>query len=288
MNAAEEWSARGEPGAGRALVKTRAGRVAVSWAGAGPALVLLPAAGRVAADFGAVRSRLAERHLTVALDWPAMGESPAPEDPARTSASLLAAAVEDVLQEIDPGPAVLIGHSVGGFAAARLAARAPQRVSALVLVNAGGFGRIGPFARLFCSIKGRAWVTRMGEGRFARFHTRRRTEAAADMIARVDRARQGPAYSQAVAAVWRSFARPDARLDGPGGEAARIRCPTLLVWGARDPVIPLRAARAAERAIAGSRLILLDTGHTPFVEDVPAFLGAVEPFLSAARDASRA
>jgi pimeloyl-ACP methyl ester carboxylesterase len=268
--------------AGRAEVDTRAGRVAVSWSGAGPPLLLLPAAGRAAADFDAVSEPLAARHRVIAVDWPGMGESPAPERPEQLSAPLLADALEDVIAALAPGPVAIVGHSVGGFAGARLAARAPDSVRALVLVDAGGFADIGLFARLFCAVKGRVWITRAVEARFARFHTHRRTEAAERMIARVEVARRRPGYAEVVAALWRSFARPGARLDGPGGEAAAIRCETLLVWGARDPVIPLRAGRAAARAIAGARLVALETGHSPFAEDPDGFLAAVEPFLAAA------
>lgn len=260
------------------LIDTRAGRVAVSSVGSGPPVVLLPAGGRAAADFEPLRTRLAVRCRVIALDWPGMGESPAPERPGRLSASLLADAVDDVLAAIACGPAIVIGHSVGGFAAARLAARAPGRVRALVLVNAGGFIRLGRFERLFCAVRGIAWLTRATEARFARFHTRRLTVEAAAMIARVDEARRRPGFAEVVAAVWRSFARPESRVDG---EAGAIQCDALLLWGARDPVIPVRAARAAVGAIARAQLTLLATGHTPFLEDPAGFAAALDPFLAA-------
>jgi pimeloyl-ACP methyl ester carboxylesterase len=258
-------------------LSTRAGRLAVTTAGDGSPLVLVPANGRAAADFDAVRPSLQRRHRTIALDWPAMGAAPAPERPAETTAVLLAGALEDALDALGVGRAILVGHSVGGFAAARLAARAPDRVAALVLVDAGGFAALGPFGRLFCAVKGRPAVTRALEGRFARFHTRRCTAEAARMLARVDAARRRAGYADVVGAVWRSFARPESDLRA---EARAIRCPALLVWGARDPVIPLAAARAAARAIPGARLAVLQTGHTPFVEDPEGFLAHVEPFLA--------
>ncbi|WP_437980339.1 alpha/beta fold hydrolase [Sorangium sp. So ce117] len=269
--------APGTTAAGRLGVATRAGRLAVTSAGSGPPVVLLPANGRAAADFDAIRPRLAERHRTVALDWPAMGDSPAPERPRAMSASLLADALEDALDALDVGPAILVGHSVGGFAAARLASRAPDRVRALVLVNSGGFARVGPLERLFCAVKGLPAVTGALEGRFARFHTRCPNEHTARMLARVEAARRREGYAEAVGAVWRSFARPESDLRAA---ARAIRCETLLVWGARDPVIPRSAAIFAQRAIPGARLAWLDTGHTPFAEAPGRFLEAVEPFLA--------
>jgi len=258
-------------------VPTRAGRLAVTIAGDGPPLLLLPANGRAADDFDAVRPRLQRHHRTIALDWPAMGAAPAPERPGDTTAALLAGALEDALDALGVARARFVGHSVGGFAAARLAARAPERVAALVLVDAGGFAELGTFGRLFCAVKGRPAVTRALEGRFARFHTRSRGAVVARMLARVDAARRRAGYADVVGAVWRSFARPESDLRG---EAQAIRCPALLVWGARDPVVPLAAGRTAARTISGARLAVLETGHTPFVEDPEGFLGHVEPFLA--------
>jgi pimeloyl-ACP methyl ester carboxylesterase len=62
--------------------------------------------------------------------------------------------------------------------------------------------------------------------------------------------------------------------------ARAIRCPTLVVSGKRDPVIPLASGRAARAAIPGARIAEMDTGHCPFVEDPEGFLAEVSPFLA--------
>jgi pimeloyl-ACP methyl ester carboxylesterase len=78
------------------------------------------------------------------------------------------------------------------------------------------------------------------------------------------------------AVLWRSFARPEHDLHP---RAAQLRSPTLIVWGARDLGLPLRAGRATHAAIAGSRLEVLDSGHMPFSSDPRAFLSLVMPFI---------
>lgn len=80
------------------------------------------------------------------------------------------------------------------------------------------------------------------------------------------------------AALWRSFARPehDLRL-----RAAQLRAPTLIIWRTKDIGLPPRAG-CHLRAIAGSRLEVLGTGHRPFSSDPQAFLSLVMPFIERA------
>ena len=85
------------------------------------------------------------------------------------------------------------------------------------------------------------------------------------------------------AALWRSFAAPQANLLS---RADQISAPTLIVWGAKDTAIPLRFGRATHRAIPGSRLEVLPTGHVPFSSQPERFLDVVRPFLAAAHPCS--
>jgi pimeloyl-ACP methyl ester carboxylesterase len=247
--------------------------------GEGPPLVLLPANGHDARDFDAVRGALAARFETFAFDWPGMGASPPLDHPDTARAGLFAEMLEDATDALSLAPTVFIGHSAGGFASARLAARKPDRVRALVLVDAGGFTEPDAISVAFCRLKGTRVAIRLGEGAFARWHAKRRNPHVHAMLARIDAARRGDAYAATVAGVWRSFAEPDHSL---GDEARCIQCPTLLVWGGLDPVLPAKVAgAAAARAIQGSRLSVLPTGHSPFVEAPDEFLAEVLPFLEA-------
>jgi pimeloyl-ACP methyl ester carboxylesterase len=56
--------------------------------------------------------------------------------------------------------------------------------------------------------------------------------------------------------------------------------PVLLVWGARDAIIPVRHAERAHRAIAGSHLEIFDgVGHLPQLEAPARFVTVLERFL---------
>jgi pimeloyl-ACP methyl ester carboxylesterase len=259
------------------MIPTRIGRIALTSQGEGPLLVLVPAAGRAAADFSAIVPALALRFRVVALDWPSTGASPAADRPDNATARVFAETLREVVEALGE-PGVVLGHSVGGFAAARLALDAPDLVRGLVLVAPFGFFSFGPVTRALCAMKGRTAVTRAIEGYFARAHTIRRTAHTAGMFSRVDNALARPGYAEITAALWRSFPDPDNDLR----QAARsIRCPTLVCWGWLDPVIPVICALTAARAVPGAKLALFRTGHTPFVEDTAAFLRKLEPFLAA-------
>jgi pimeloyl-ACP methyl ester carboxylesterase len=58
--------------------------------------------------------------------------------------------------------------------------------------------------------------------------------------------------------------------------------PTLIVWGKKDPIIPVGVCESTHKAIKGSRSVVLDTGHVAFASKPDKFLKLVEPFISEA------
>ncbi|MFI0357965.1 alpha/beta fold hydrolase [Actinomadura sp. 9N407] len=257
-------------------VATSLGRIAVAVEGEGPPVLLLHANPGCHRDYDAVIPALAQRYATYAVDWPGYGGS------ARPGESLSAMAYARVLPEIVTGlgldRAAVIGNSVGGYAAARLAIEHPDRVTALVLVNSGGFSALNPASRGFIRVMGTDTAMRLLAGRLPRFYLRRRTPAVREIIARDTARRRDPAANAVAAALWRSFAAPEHDLRS---RAAAIIAPTLLVWGSRDPMVGMDAS-GVRRAMPKATWRALPTGHAPFAEAPERFLGAVLPFLDAA------
>src|ERR1700730_10421123 len=120
-------------------VETRTGLVAYEEQGTGTPLILLHANAGDHFHFDGIVPTLAQSYRTIALDWPGFGASAPPSPPQAGTAMLMADVLEDVVNRLDLEPAILIGHSVGGYAAARLAIGHPERVRALLLVDSGGF-----------------------------------------------------------------------------------------------------------------------------------------------------
>jgi pimeloyl-ACP methyl ester carboxylesterase len=61
-----------------------------------------------------------------------------------------------------------------------------------------------------------------------------------------------------------------------------VSCPTLIVWGRNDRIVPVGGAYEYERLITGSRRVIFeDTGHVPMIERPAAFNQLLEEFLGA-------
>ena len=257
-------------------LQTSAGRVAYSDTGSGPMLVLLHATLHDRHDYDPILTALAASHRVIAVDWPGHGESDAAGGGQQVTAPLLADVLEEVVLERDLRDLRLIGNSVGGFAAARLAIRHPGRVAGLVLVDNGGFVN-NPITRTFCRVLGTPAITKRIMPRFVKSYMQPKTPSDHAIIERtVARARTSEGTALA-ASMWRSFATPEHDLHE---QADKLTAPTQILWGKKDKAAPLRVGRATHKLLPHSELEILDTGHAVFSSDPEAFLRVVEPFLA--------
>ncbi|MBU6281421.1 alpha/beta hydrolase [bacterium] len=251
---------------------------AVHESGAGPGLVLLHANGGDHRDFAPVIDRLAGWHRVHAIDWPGWGES---EPAGSLTATGYAALLPRVLDRLGSGPVVLLGNSVGGFAAILAAAARPDLVRALVLVDPGGFTPRWPGTIAACRAIGSQRLAPSMMRILPRLYLRRPGPAVDAIRSRSVEMSSDPQLVRVFASIWRSFAEPehDAR------EAARrVKAPTLLVWGRRDPVLPWFVdGRRACRALPGAEVVTLPCGHQAYAEMPEEFLAAVDPFLRSIR-----
>jgi pimeloyl-ACP methyl ester carboxylesterase len=166
---------------------------------------------------------------------------PGPEDP---HADDVLRALEDVILAESPDrPVVLVGHSLGGTIALRLAARSPERVGALVMITAP----TGPIdlddlqrlaiarADLLVPVLRLAGPWTMTEWLL------RGMDADGAEIALVTRQWSDSGHFRAMVGYYDSFLAPRP-LDRLGQDIARLRAPTLLLWGGSDGLIPISMA----------------------------------------------
>ncbi len=264
--------------------------VAYRSAGEGPVLLLVHGMAGSSLTWRHVMPRLAKRFTVVAPDLLGHGESAKPRG--EYSLGAHADILRDLLNALGHDRATFVGQSFGGGIAMQLAYQFPERCERLVLVSSGGLGREVHFLL-------RALTTTGAEQVLALACTpalRAAASQVADWLRRVG-IRSTPAAEE----IWRSYASladADARraffltlravvdLGGQSvGAADRLylsaQIPTLIVWGARDPLIPVRHAFAAHRAIAGSRLeIFEDVGHYPHCEAPERFADVLVRFIT--------
>lgn len=256
--------------------------VAVHVTGSGPGIVLLHANGGDHRDFAAIGPDLARTRTVYAVDWPGHGES----DPvADVTACAFAELLPTVLEGLDCGPVVLLGNSVGGFAALRTAIARPDLVHKLVLVNPGGFTPRTPFMFATCKLFGSDRVAAKVMRQLPRLYLRGSTDGVAAARDRAKVASKSPDQVATFASMWKSFSDPchDSRR---GVELLTV--PTLLVWGKKDPVLPwwIDGKRAA-KALPGATVVTVNCGHQAFLETPREFSEILEAFLAEAKPQSR-
>lgn len=265
------------------LIQLDAGILHVDEQGTGEPLLLLHANPGDPRDFDAVLPALSERYRVLRVSWPGYGWSPAPEPSSAATAMLFATLLEQLVLKLDLSGLRIVGNSVGGYAAARLALSQPQRVKSLVLVSPGGFTEHSFFTRDFCRFKGREYVTRALNGFLAWRYLRHKTPVTIAMRERARREQRSPAAVAVNAALWRSFILPEHDLRAL---AAGMSVPVLVLGGRYDLLIPATESRRAAALIPGAHCIILPCGHSPFAEIPEIFLAAVLPFLQGAEGAS--
>ncbi|MET8451317.1 alpha/beta hydrolase [Streptomyces sp. NPDC005209] len=266
----------------RMTVATALGDVAVRCAGpaGAPGLLLLHANPGDGRDYDAVLPALADHHRTYVVDWPGYGDSTV-SDPELVTPEGLVEVAGRVLGALEgEGAVTVVGNSVGGYVACRLA-EGPyaERVAGLVLVDPAGFSASNTLTRWFCrEVMGRPAVARRLVVPLARAYLGAlRTPSARATFRRV---RRLPGERDRLAvhcALWRGFAVPGF---GPADPAA-IDVPVLLMWGRRDPVVPaFLDGRRARRALPRHTVsVLLPTAHEPYNERPDLFLRHTLAFL---------
>ncbi len=244
--------------------------------GEGRPVILLHANPGDRRDFNGIVPALSGHYRVISLDWPVYGDSPAPANPRQSSAMFFARVLNEFVRALALPPALIIGNSVGGYAAARLALERPEYVAGLVLVSPGGFTRPSLFSRLFCAMQGSPLA--IPPDIFARIYLHHHDGEAANVLARAGAGQKTGDARQVNRAVWRSFSHPEHDL---GTIASSIRQPTLLIFGHHDPVISARKdGRRAQAAMPDAEFCVMDTGHLAFAEQPQAFISEVLPFMA--------
>jgi pimeloyl-ACP methyl ester carboxylesterase len=104
--------------------------------GDGPPIVFVHGMGTSATTWERCMDRLADRFTVIAVDLLGHGGSPVPDDPTEYTRDRALADLDDVLADLD-APAVLVGHSLGGYLALAHAATRPGVARAIVVLNTG-------------------------------------------------------------------------------------------------------------------------------------------------------
>ncbi len=270
-------------------------RIVYRTAGKGPVALLVHGLAGSSATWRHVLPALAEHYTVVAPDLLGQGESDKPRGDYSLGAH--ANTLRDLLDALGHARATLVGQSLGGGVVLQFAHQFPERCERLVLVDSGGLGREVTFYLRMLTAPG-------FESVFPLLCSPRLRDAGNRVAAWLGRLgiRSAPAGQE----IWRSYAsladtesrraffRSLRDVIDSGGQAISAlgrlphaaRLPTLIVWGARDPFIPVSHAVAAHAAIPGSRLEVFEgVGHYPHCEAPERFVEVLVDFITSTRPA---
>jgi pimeloyl-ACP methyl ester carboxylesterase len=271
-------------------------RVSYRCAGSGPLLVLIHGIAGSSATWLDVMPTLARRYTVLAPDLLGHGDSAKPRGDYSLGAH--ASGLRDLLTALGHGRATIVGHSLGGGIAMQLAYQFPELVERLVLVSSGGLGpelhlslraAALPGAEYVLPLLCAPWIRNVGDA-VSRSLSRVGLRAAADMeeIWQGFRSLDSTESRQAFLHTARSaIDLGGQRVDASDRLYLAAYAPTLLLWGERDPIIPVAHGRAAHERIKGSTLVTFPrSGHFPHRDEPRAFVTAVDEFCRSTRPAN--
>ena len=279
---------------------------------AGPAgghvVVLVHGTGAWSEIWRETMRRLADRgYRAVAVDMPPFGFSERPAANDYTTATQ-GRRLADLLTRFDRAGVTVVGHSFGARATVESVMLAPERIRALVLVDAAlGLHAPDGSALPDAADPPGAISTALALGLVRRplvaglltnpMMTRlllqqliSRKEAATPAMVEMLHRPLAIAGSTTALGEWLQwFVHPDRpALSGRIASYRTLRVPVLVVWGSTDTVTPLPQGRAVASLLASARLrVLENTGHIPAIESPAEFNAALLEFLASATDEPR-
>jgi pimeloyl-ACP methyl ester carboxylesterase len=270
-------------------------RIAYRSAGSGPAIVLVHGITSTSATWERVMPYLATRFTVIAPDLLGHGQSAKPRGD--YSLGAYASGVRDLIVSLGHERATFVGHSLGGGVVMQLAYQFPERCERLVLVDSGGLGRevnfllraaTLPLSEVVLPLLASTRLLDAGRG-VGRLFGRLGLHAGTD-VAELAKGHASLSDAESRAA----FVHTLRTIVDPGGQRVNAsdrlylaqNVPFMLIWGERDPIIPVRHGRAAHELVPTSRLeVFEDAGHFPHVDDPQRFLDVLLDFIDSTEPA---
>jgi len=250
--------------AGDVLVRTaRAGRGDTT-------LLLLHGYGESLISFRPIFDLLARHYRVVALDLPGFGLSDKPIGSYSLATTVVR--IQNFIARWTRGPVVIVGHSMGGEIAAAVALAQPPPVAALVLISPAGYA-LGPWI----GDSTVSWPRQMWVGSTIAYVLPMHDPAWLSEPA--DRAAyepfSDPAYRESSHRVLEQFDFAALR-----NRFANVIQPTLVIWGERDPTIPLSIGDSIVRELPRGQLVIIKGAlHRPQETHPDEVVAQIDRFL---------
>jgi pimeloyl-ACP methyl ester carboxylesterase len=259
------------------FIESRGRRIYYERHGAGPAVLFCHGAGSNAATWWQQLPAFSQRHSCFTMDIRCFGRSAAPVE--EFSLDVFVEDVLAILQREEVERVVLVGQSLGGMIGLRLALRHPDRVAAFVgcdtslaiehpaLLEIMRQRQITHRAHTIEQRSLGAWFLREHPDKAALYAQINHFNPSAHSI---PPAQWGEALAGAL---------------GPGKlvpmeDLRRVACPTLLLVGSEDPIVPVEVMREVAGLVPDSEVVVVpDAGHSTYFEKPSEFNAHVLDFI---------
>ena len=265
-------------------------RITYRMAGEGPVVVLIHGITSASETWRELLPFLAESHTVIAPDLLGHGESAKPRGD--YSLGAYAAGIRDLIVALGHDRATVVGHSLGGGVAMQFAYQFPERCERMALISSGGLGPEVHMMLRAASLPGSEFVLPL----IASSGVLSAGAAVGSLLVGLglrpanDLAEIARGYaSLGDVRARRAFLHTLRGVIDPFGQRVSARdrlylageMPSLILWGQRDPVIPVDHARDAHAAMPGSRLeILAGAGHFPHLDQPRTVARALETLIA--------
>ncbi len=264
--------------------------------GSGPAIVLVHGITSSARTWSAVAPLLERDHTVIAPDLAGHGHSAKPRGDYSLGAH--ASGIRDLLAVLGIPRATVVGHSLGGGIVMQFAYQFPERVQRLVLVDSGGLGNDVSLVLRAATLPGAEYVMPVLFGRIPLA-----VGSGVNRLLRtvgIGRSAGARGLREGLTSLGdpegrRAFLHTARAVIDPAGQRVDARdrlylsegIPSLLVWGDRDPIIPVAHGREAHRLMPGSRLAEFPgAGHFPHADDPERFAALLADFMATTEPAT--
>jgi pimeloyl-ACP methyl ester carboxylesterase len=210
---------------------------------------------------------LSEKYHILTFDLPGFGRSEGGNK--LYSPANYVSFIKYLVDRFTSGPIHLIGHSMGGAISLRYAATHPKDIRRLILIDAAGILHRHAYSHHF---------VQEGIRKIPSFHAQQEgklKQFAGSLLGRIS---EKPIPDELI--LYSSLTREKLLQGDPHKIAAfalavddlspmvaQIQAPTLLIWGEKDAIAPIRTGKMLSALIPGASLeILKDTGHVPIKE----------------------
>jgi pimeloyl-ACP methyl ester carboxylesterase len=241
-------------------------------AGNGPTVILLHGLGGDGSRWTSTVAALSGDFRVIALDQIGFGQSDKPL--VNYDHGLLAEFLVEFMNVIDAPKASLVGHSMGAFVGTFVGVHHPEKIDRLILVD-GGSLETPPRTAHLVQIQNGTTLAETREYFLLMFYDKSRVT---DQMVRENYMRR-LSMSYTISRMQEARVKGHARVSAD--QAARIKSPTLILWGKHDGLLPATDADMLARVIPNSRTVLLEkSGHIPQVEQPQEFNQLVREFLT--------